>query len=59
MVYLNLLERTHFWDKIIDLGSSPSEPSVTHAGKISAAISQSRSNCPGPRNAFPMAGAMA
>lgn len=59
MVYLNLLERTHFRERIIELESSPSEPSVTHAGKISAGISQSRSNCPGSRTAFPMAGAMA
>lgn len=57
MVYLNLVERTHFRERVIEPESSPSEPGVTRAGKISAGITQS--NCPGPRAAFPPAGATA
>lgn len=59
MLCFNPLERTHFWNRVVGLGSSQSERRVTHAGKIRAGLSQSTSNCLWPRRAFPLARATA
>lgn len=59
MVCQNLLVRTHFWARMAHPGLFQSKPRVTHAQKIGTGVSQSISNGPWYRTAFPMAAATA